>query len=141
MTVSKEMNTTFPFWASKAASIDDKRRFVTCWLDFYENQTHWKDDNLSEYFAQNYGLFTTDDFEKIDGDNRRKLSDLSKSRGVHANKERNILIVDAFYAVVKDNLPWPEEEKHSEKTALTDGHNATYVTAVEKKRERRQSTK
>lgn len=112
MSANEETNFAmrFRFGLPETATLEDKRDFVSFRLATYRQEEQWTSDILSEYFADDFRLFTADDFKVADPDDRRKLRDLLRSRRVYVPKGRSILISDALYAVVKEEIPWPKDE-------------------------------
>lgn len=92
------------------ANPEDKAIFGSFCLQMYERNMQWKNEDLSEYFADDFRSYTTDVFKLIDGEVRRKIRDLLRTRGVYVREGRNIYISDTLYEVVKDDIPWPENE-------------------------------
>lgn len=76
----------------------------------YVRNKQWKNEDLSDYFADDCLSYTTDEFKLLDGEVRPKLRDLPRSRGVYVRKGRNIYIANALYEVVQDEIPWPDVE-------------------------------
>lgn len=89
---------------------DNKIAYVKFRIDLYRANTEWRTDTLSEYFADDFHLFTAAGFKIIDSDSRRAFRDIMCSCGVSVSKGRNVLVGDALFAVVQGNLPWPADQ-------------------------------
>lgn len=118
------------------ATLDDKLAFATHCLQNYHVQ-QWSGDSLSEYFADDFGGFTKEDFKSIDSDTRRNLRDLLRSRGVFVPKGRNVLIADALHQVAQEDLPWPDEdlEKPSKQATLSSQQKQTKIGDLDEEKD------
>lgn len=70
----------------------------------------WCNDTLSEYFAEDFKSYSEEDIAELSASTRRELRDLLRRQGVYVKKCRNVLIATALYEVVKDDIPWPEDD-------------------------------
>lgn len=95
-------------------SADDETRlaFFNYCIENYKHMD-WKGDSLSEYFADDFANFTVDNFASIPNNSRRTMRDLLRKRGVYVRKGRGVLISEALMEVVKEDLPWPNNERES----------------------------
>lgn len=89
------------------ATFDDKSLSLTFCFIVYKHQTHWCNEDLAEYFVDNFRHLSTDDFKQVNGDERRELPDLLRCREIYVFKGRNVLSSDVLYVVVKGEIPWP----------------------------------
>lgn len=75
-------------------------------LSAYRYRPYWRNDTISEYYADDFRDFTVDDFKIINPDSRRELGSLLRNRGVYVPKEMNVLMADRLFAVVQEDNPW-----------------------------------
>lgn len=120
MSASEETNFAlrFRFGLSETAATEDKRDFLTFFLAVYRREEKWTSDTLSEYLAGEFRHFFAEDLKIADPDDRRKLRDLLRDHRVYVPKVRSILISNALHGVVKEDLPWPENDR--EEVRITD---------------------
>lgn len=94
------------------ASAEDKNLFAIYCLENYERKT-WKNDTLSEYFAEDFEKYSVEDFRNLDTDIRRRLRDHLRDKGVYVRKGRNVQMSIALFEAVHEDLAWPEDEQHN----------------------------
>lgn len=95
----------------ETATIDDESQSVAFRLDVYKRRVHWGKRDLFKYFADKFCNFSPEDFRMTDGNDCRELYDLIQSYGVYVPKGWNILIPDALYTVVQEDMLWPSDEE------------------------------
>lgn len=107
----------FRFGLPVTATLEDKRNFITFRFAVYCRKKRTRDTH-SEYFADSFQHFIAEDIKIANPEDLLKLRDLLRGRCVHVSQERSVLILDAPYAVVGEDLPWPENEL--EDVSITD---------------------
>lgn len=95
------------------------------WLLFAKKE-QWTSDIISKYFAEDFRLFTAQDFKLANHDDRRKPRNLLRSGCVYPRKGWSIIILDALYAVVKEEIPSLENEIDDESL---EKHKTAHCTA------------
>lgn len=100
----KETKWRFGLKLCSEATDNDKQDFFQFWLDVFRQKTEWRDGDLSEYFADEFWLFSVHNSNPIDENDRHMVHCLLRRPSVNVTKERNILIADALFAVVKEEL-------------------------------------
>lgn len=109
----------FRFGLLNDASDNDKLDFIKKRIVVYRQKAEWTDGTLFECFAGDFWHFAAKDFKTINTYSRRTLWDLLRSRGVCVAKGRNTSIGDSFFAVVQNDIPWPEGKHREQLTSLT----------------------
>lgn len=97
---------------------------------------------LSEYFAEDLANFNENNFKSISTMLRRELRDILRARGVYVPKGRDILIADALFRVLQNELPWPDDDddapdgievvKQPEAAPSTSHHHGTNISDASK---------
>lgn len=64
----------------------------------------------------------------MDSHTHRNLRALLRNRDVYVPKRQNVLIADALYRVVQEEIPWPDED--SEKPVQTKIQASPQVIAI-----------
>lgn len=64
----------------------------------------WKDNNLPEYFADEFAIFTVENFAAIPDNSQRIMRDIFIRRGVYVCKGRGVLIAEALLEVIKKEI-------------------------------------
>lgn len=82
-----------------------KRNFFVFRLAFYRQKFEQRGSTLSEYSANDFCDIDVDGFKEINSDDRGKLWDLLQICGFYVFKGRSILISDALFAVMKEDIP------------------------------------
>lgn len=90
-------------------------------IDIYRQKTEWCTDILSEYFVDDFDIFTAAKSKTINSDSHRTLHDLLQSCGVHVLKGRSVLIgIDLTSCVQTDLNRIADELRDSGETTIPD---------------------
>lgn len=90
---------------------DQPQREAFAWYSvrLYKSKS-WCNDTLSEYYADDFKSFSEDHFAELSASTRRELRDVLRRQGVYVKKGRNVSIATALHEVVKDEIPWPDDD-------------------------------
>lgn len=91
------------------ATLEDKKMFTTHCAKNYHAQ-EWYNESVSEHFVNDLWTYTVEDFAAIDSDTRRNLRDLLRHRGVFVPKGGNIIIAQALFQIVQEDLRWTDND-------------------------------
>lgn len=92
-----------------SVSADEKQEFADYCVELYKSGT-WTQETLSEYYAEDFDLYSVDDFAALDKNTRKGLRDVLRQKGVFVKMGRNILMVEALYKSMKEEVPWPQND-------------------------------
>ena len=84
-------------------------KFTQYSMDLY-NKMGWKNNDLSEYYAEDFKDLTLNDFEGLPATLRRNLRNTLRENGVYIPKGRSTKIAQALYQVVQEDLAWPADD-------------------------------
>ena len=87
------------------ASTQELDQFVLWRITMYK-EFNKQGADLSELYAINFEQFTADDFQNIGINVATRLRDFLRANGVYTRKGRGTRIAKELYAVMKDELPW-----------------------------------
>lgn len=88
----------------------NKQAYVDFRLAAYRYSPHWRNDTISEYYADDVHDFSVDDFKGINRGSRRGRRGFFRNRGAYVLKGRNFLMTDGLFAVVQEEILWPKLE-------------------------------
>jgi hypothetical protein len=67
----------------------------------------WRNEDLSEYYAEDFKGFTRETFDNCPADLTRRLRDCLRDKGVFVRKGRGVQVAAELAKVVQDDIPWP----------------------------------
>lgn len=70
----------------------------------------WHEDFLSGYFAEDFALFSVQDFKVIDSDTTRSLQNPLRKREIYVPKGRNTPIANSLHYVAQEDLQWTDDD-------------------------------
>lgn len=86
-----------------------RKRFVRYCVRLYKKMD-WKGSTLSEYFAEDFSTFDASMFAQVSSTLRRDLPNTLREQEVYVRKTRQVLIADALFEVVQNDLTWPNDD-------------------------------
>lgn len=105
-----ELSDRFRQGLSPKASASEREDFPNYLLGFYR-ANDWKNDLLSEFFAEYFRLFSEEHFAALSSAVRRNFRDYLHSNRSYVPKVRNVQIAEPLLRVGNEELPWPSGDK------------------------------
>jgi hypothetical protein len=94
------------------ATPEEIDEFIQWKMDQYE-QHNFTGSDLSQFYGEDFQNFELDTFRAADPALTRKLRIFLRKYGVYVNSLRGHYIPETLMAAIKEELPWPENDKEN----------------------------
>ena len=94
------------------ASPTELSNYIT-WRLQVHSRAGWKNDVLSEYYADYFRDFTREKFDNCHHDTVRFLRGHLRQHGVYIRKGRGVPIGRELFKAVQEDVPWPDDDSEA----------------------------